>query len=129
MNVVRLQQQTTSPRSQSTYHILHVGSRRVDLASELVVKVQDELSVTVSNSPLPPLLGLPPVPVFIQILVQDLLPAGGVGKHHHGGGRVEEQEQQGHAPQPAQGYTPHLWKCPVMVVDVDPLKFKWDGSV
>lgn len=49
--------------------------------------------------------------------------------HHHGGGRVEEQEQQGHAPQPAQGYTPHLLEMPGNGVDGDPLKFKWDGLV
>lgn len=87
----------------STYHMLHVGSRRVNLASELVVKVQDELSIIVGNGPLSPMLGLPPVPLLVQILVQNLLPACGVWKHRHGGGRLEQQEQ-GHAPQP-------VWRC------------------
>ncbi len=93
-----------SPRTHlSTYHVLHVGSRRVNLASELVVKVQDELRVTVSDGPLPSLLGLPPVPFLVQVLVQNLLPASGVWKHHHGSGCLKQQ-QQGHAPQP-------VWRC------------------
>lgn len=84
------------------------------------MKVQDELSVTVRNGPLPPLLGLPPVPVLIQILVQNLLPASGVWKHHHGRGRLEQQEQ-GHAPQPVQRYMPHPGDGD------DPLKLRQGG--
>lgn len=97
---------TSSRNPPSTYHVLHVGRRRVNLASELVVKVQDELSVTVGNGPLPPMLGLPPVPLLVQILVQNLLPACGVWKHHHGSGCLKQQEQ-GHALQPVQRYMPH----------------------
>lgn len=93
-------------RTASTHHVLHVRRRWVDLTSELVVKVQDELSVTVSNGPLPSLLGLPPAPVLVQVLVQNLLPARGVRKHHHGCGRVEQQEQD-HAHQPVQGQVLH----------------------
>lgn len=78
---------------QVTHHVLHVGSRRVDLPPELVVKVQDELSVTVGNGPLPSLLGLPPVAILVQVLIQNLLPACGVREHHHGGGRLEQQQQ------------------------------------
>lgn len=77
----------------STYHVLHVGGWGVNLAPELVVQVQDELCVAVADGPLPPLLGLPPVALLVQIFVQDPLPAGGIWEHHHGGGSLEQQEQ------------------------------------
>lgn len=84
----------------STHHVLHVGCRGVYLAPELVVEVQDELGVAVADGPLPPLLGLPPVSLLVQILVQDPVPAGFVREHHHGGSGPEQKEQSG-APQPA----------------------------
>lgn len=64
------------------------------------MKVQDELGIAVADGPLPPLLGLPPVSLLVQILVQDPLPAGGVREHHHTCGGLEQQEQSS-APQPA----------------------------
>lgn len=84
-----------TPCPSPTYHVLHVGGRGVHLASELVVKLQDELSVAVPDGSPPPLLGLPPVAVLVQVLVQDLLPARGVGKHRRGRGGVEHQEHGG----------------------------------
>lgn len=79
----------------STYHVLHVGGRGVNLAPQLIVQVQDELGVAVSDGPLPPVLGLPPAALLVQVLVQDLAPASRVGQHHHGGSGVEEQQQGG----------------------------------
>lgn len=57
------------------------------------MKVQDELSITVSNGSLAPLFGLPPVTILIQIFVQNLLPAGGVWEHHHSRASVEDEQQ------------------------------------
>lgn len=70
------------------------------------MKVQDELSVTVGDGPLPPVLGLPRVPLLVHILLQNLPEARGVAKHPHGSGRLEQQEQR-HAPEPARRYEPH----------------------
>lgn len=57
------------------------------------MQVQDELCVAVTDGPLPPLLGLPPVALLIKIFVQDPLPAGGIWEHHHRDGSLEQQEQ------------------------------------
>lgn len=57
------------------------------------MQVQDELCVAVADGPLPPLLGLPPVALLVQIFVQDPLPAGGIWEHHDRGGSLEQQEQ------------------------------------
>lgn len=64
------------------------------------MKVQDELGVAVADGPLSPLLGLPPVSLLVEILVQDPVPAGVVGEHHHGDSGPEQKEQSG-APHPA----------------------------
>lgn len=77
----------------ATHHVLHVGGWGVNLAPEPVVQVQDELRVAVADGPLPPLLGLPPVALLVQIFVQDRLPAGGIREHHRRSGSLEQQEQ------------------------------------
>lgn len=78
----------------STYHVLHVGGRWVDLTTELVVQVQNEVHVPFADGPLPPWPGPPPLVILVPVLVQDgLKTCGGVGEDHGQDGLCQAQEQ------------------------------------
>lgn len=68
----------TESRVLSTYHVLHVGGRRVHLTPQLVVQVEDEVHVPLTDGPPPPRPGLPP----LLTLVQDGLKLCGIVQYH-----------------------------------------------
>lgn len=82
----------------------------MDLASELVVKVHNEVHVRLANGPPPSGPGLPPVLTLVPVLVQDGLERRGAVEDHCQDARGQSQEQAyssgpQRAPHPAAGGT------------------------
>ena len=75
-----------------TYHELHVGGRRVDLTPQLVVKVQDQVHVSFADGPLPSGPDLPPLLIFVPVLVEDGLEICRVVEDHSQDGLGQAQE-------------------------------------
>lgn len=88
------------------HHVLHVGSRRVDLTPQFVVQVQDEVHVSLADGPPPSRLGPPPLLIFVCILVQDGLEPGGVGEGQGLDGRVQAKEQDRYSQQARENNRP-----------------------
>lgn len=85
----------------STNHVLHVGGGRVDLTPQLVVQVQDEVHVSLTDGPPPSRPGPPPLLVLVPVLVQDGLELCGVGEDH-GQDSVGQTQEQACRSNPAQ---------------------------
>lgn len=65
----------------------------MDLTTQLVVQVQDEVHVSLADGPLPSRPDPPPLLVLVPVPVQDGLQARGVGEDHGQGGLGQTQEQ------------------------------------
>lgn len=84
----------------STYHVLHVGGWGVNLTPQLVVQVQDEVHVPLTDSPPPPWPGPPPRLVLVPVLVQYGFQLCGIGEDH-GQGSLGQTEKQARSSDPA----------------------------
>lgn len=80
---------TPDGRALSTYHVLHVGGRRVHLTPQLVVQVEDEVHVPLTDGPPPPGPALPP----LLALVQDGLELCGIVQDHRHDSLGQAQKQ------------------------------------
>lgn len=65
----------------------------MDLTPQLVVQVQDEVHVSLTDGPLPSRPGPPPPLILVPVLVQDGLELCGVGEDHGHDSLGQTQEQ------------------------------------
>lgn len=65
----------------------------MDLTPQLVVQVQDEVHVSLTDGPLPSRPGPPPPLILVPVLVQDGLELCGVGEGHGHDSLGQTQEQ------------------------------------
>lgn len=75
------------------YHVLHIGGRGVDLTAQLVVQVQNQVHVSLTDRPLSPRPHPPPLLILVPVVVQDGLKSCGVSDDHGQDGLAKTQEQ------------------------------------
>lgn len=68
----------------------------MDLTPQLVVQVEDEVLVSLTDGPPPSGPGLPPLLILVPVLVQDGLEPGGVreDRSQHALGQAEDQTKR-----------------------------------